>query len=366
MRVLSAALCVVAAALLAGCSGDGSPQSSSVIPGSVGGAAKSSVAGHHGVTLSAVSSKFLVKKWRGFHGRVAPDAVRRGIYAQQFETEPGVFGYTKNNRSNNPSICSVTTETSGINGIGVDSKGDLIVPDTYEGIYVFKGPGMCGTLLGIMNASTLPPSEYLDLQSADAAAIDAATGTVVVGFVGAVATCTLATLTCTELDAPNLASFAQVAMDKSGNCYVDGEATSYDINLWYFAGCTGTGLQLTSANGFSEPADGGIDIDNKGNLVVLAQGEPSTFTVYSGCSTGTCTVVTGPTNLDGAGDNDCIYGRLGRQNERFVCGDYTLGQVDIYSYVPGRVPGYLYSFNNGLSQGDIVEAAAYNPRSPSK
>lgn len=365
MRLLSVALCVVAAALLASCSGNGSSQSSSVTPGSVGGAAKSSIAGYHGVTLSAVSNKFLVKKSSGFHGRVAPDAVTRGIYAQQFLTEPGVFGYSKNNSGNDPSNCSVSTDTDGINGIGVDSKGDLIVPDTYDGIYVFSGPGMCGTLLGIMNAPTLPPSGYLDLQSEDAATIDAATGTVVVGFLGAVATCTLATLTCTELDAPNLVSFTNVAMDKSGNCYADATSSvTGEINLWYFAGCTGTGIELSSANGFKEPADGGIDIDNKGNLVVLAQGLPSTLTVYSDCSTGTCRVVSGPTGLDGAGDNDCVYGRLGRQNERFACGDYTLGQVDIYSYVPGRVPGYLYSFNNGLTQSDTVEAAAYSPRSP--
>ena len=155
----------------------------------------------------------------------------------------------------------------------------------------------------------------------------------------------------------------QVAMDISGNCYADGLDSSSAIALWYYAGCAGTGTQITS--GFSEPNDGGIDVNNHGNLVVLAQGAPSTLTVYSGCSTGTCTVVSGPTNLDGAGANDCVYGRLGRQNLRYACGDYTLGQVNVYSY-KGRTPTYLYSFNNGLSQADIVEAAAYSPSSQSK
>jgi hypothetical protein len=361
MRLFTAALCTtVAAALLAACSGTGT-SSSSVVPGGAGAASKISQAGHHMVPLVNIPKQFLVKISRGFRGRRAPAADMRGLYAQEFEgvtgsDEPlGALGYPKNNSANGPPTCDVAVAASGVNGIGVDTVGNLIVPDAFDGIYVFSGPGQCGSELAIIPGLT-------DEQAADAAANNAATGTIVVGYAeGYVSACTISTDTCTSLTTPNSGGdFMQVAMDSAGNCYADGLNSSDSYSLWFYSGCSGTGVQTT---GFSESADGGIDVDNKGNVTVLAQGEPSTLTVYSGCSTGACTVVTGPTNLDGAGDNDCVYGHLGRQNQRFACGDYTLGQVDVYTYNPSRTPTYLYSFNNGLNQGDIVETAAYAPHS---
>jgi hypothetical protein len=311
--------------------------------------------------LVNIPKAFFVTHRHGFHGRRATSKIG-GIYAQEFSglvgSQPlGAYGYTKNNRNNNPSICNVTVAANGVNGIGVDTLGNLVVPDAFDGIYVFQGPTTCGTEI-----ADIPDSLG---QAADGAAIDATTGNIVIGHAnGVVGVCTVTSNACTELTTPNNGgSFMQVAMDKSGNCYADGVDSSDAYGLWYYASCAGTGTEITS--GFSEPNDGGIDIDNKGDLAVLAQGEPSTLTVYSGCSTGTCTVVSGPTNLDGAGDNDCVYGRLGRENLRYACGDYTLGQIDVYSY-KGRTPSYLYSFNNGLTQADIVEAAAYSPSSQKK
>ncbi|MBV8343568.1 MAG: hypothetical protein JO190_01070 [Candidatus Eremiobacteraeota bacterium] len=344
---------IAVGAIVAACSGHGSSPTST-LPGGTG----TSLV-NHDIVLSAVGKRFLTTRHLGFHGRRAPASERLGLYTNQFLlTSANVLGYSKNNRSNGPPTCSESTGAR-VNDIAVDSEGNLIVPNNGSGIQVYSGPSLCGTLL-----MTIPDSIG---QAADAAAQNAVTGPIVVGHAnGTVATCNPSG--CTQLTSPNMcmSCYSQVAMDKSGNCY----ATSLDQNtgkaaLWYYAGCSGTGTELGSAQGFNEGiAEGGLDVDNKGNLVVLAQGGPSYLTVYSGCGTGTCTLVTGPTALSGAGGgNDCVYGHLGRKNERYACGDYTLGQIDIYSYLPSRTPSYLYSFNNGMVQSNITEAASYAPSS---
>jgi hypothetical protein len=358
MRFLTAALCTtVAAALLASCSGNSSP-SSSVMPGA-NGATKIGQPLHVGRIEYAVDQRFAQVHRHGFHGRHAPSGATKGIYAGEFiPTSNNVLGYTKNNSTNGPSTCSVSTGVQGVNGIGVDTKGNLIVPMAFSGIYVYAGPGQCGS----------GPTVYSDTtgQAADAAALDA-NSLIVVGHSNGTVCTVVSGGACTTLAASNQTGFAQVAIDKSGNCYASAfDAISFTPALWVWTGCTGTGVELGSSQGFNQSSTGGLDVDNKGNLVVLEQGAPSSLTVYSGCATGTCTLVTGPTPLSGAGSNDCVYGHLGRQNENYACGDYTLGQVDVYSYLPSRTPSYKYSFNNGLVQSDIMEVAAYQPSSNSK
>jgi hypothetical protein len=348
---------IAAGTIVVGCSGNGASPTST-LPGGAG----TSLANYRGIALSAVDERFVTTRHLGFRGRHAPPAEMRGIYTNQFQLKSAnVLGYPKNNTINGPSICNESTGST-VNDVGVDYHGNLIVPNADSGVQVYQGPSMCGSLL-----ASIPDGVG---GATDAAAQDAVNGTIVVGHGdGVVATCDFGAMLCTQLTSPNMTGFSQVAMDKSGNCY----ATADDRNtrtpaLWYYAGCAPSvaGIELGSSQGFNQSATGGIDIDNKGNLVVLEQGSPSSLTVYSGCSTGTCTLVTGPTPLSGAGSNDCVYGHLGRQNERYACGDYTLGQIDVYSYLPSRTPSYLYSFNNGLVQSYIVVAASYAPSSQSK
>jgi hypothetical protein len=360
MRLLSAALCTtVAAALLASCSGGSSP-SSSLVPGGSTGVGQ--MGQHHGMPLTTIPKKFLPTRWDGkLHGKKAPASELRGQYAAEFYVTSGnVLGYPKNNSGNGPPICTLSTG-SNVNGLGVDTKGVLMVPDAFDGLLLF-GPGMCGAPLGTI-------SDVYG-QASDAAALDAQNGTIVVGNItggsaDGVVTCTLASDTCTPLFSPGQIENAGVAMDKAGNCYVDGLNESDIGTLWLFPGCTGTG-QVVS--GFSQPFFGGIDIDNQGNLIAISLFNssfttPSQATVYSGCATGTCTLKGGPFALFG----ESVFGHLGRQNERFVAGDPEFGQQDIYAYT-GHGTGltYLYSFNNGLSASGLTEAAAYSPSSQSK
>jgi hypothetical protein len=330
------------------------------MPGGPGGVTP---AGHHHAKAMINIPKSIIglKRDGKLHGKKAPSSAIKGSWASGF-FGLAVAGFPKNNSSDGPPTCTLSNGGS-VNGFGVDTKGAVIVPVAFSGVQVWA-PG-CGALLGTIN----------DIygQAADAAAIDAQNGTIVVGHIGDVATCTLASLSCTELSSPNMSGFASVAMDKDGNCYAQADDFNDVIHLWYYPGCTGTGTELGPSNGFNQPGTfpGGLDIDNKGNLVVINQEDSSGFvdgnsTIYSGCSTGTCTVVAGPTSLTPTGSGvDQDYCRLGRQNERLICGDASFSQVDVFTYLPSRVPTYLYSFNNGISSDD-VEAAAYSPSSQSK
>lgn len=360
MRLLSTVRCsAVAAALLASCSGNGSSPSSAT-PG----AAMMPQARHYDLPL-ATAPKSLVL-YAQFHGIEAPQSARRGIYVEEYDyfpMEKNIIGYPRNNRSDGPPICSFSTGGE-VNGIATDGKGNLIVPNGFSGVNVYKGPKMCGRLLGTITDSSG--------QASDAAAIDAVNGTIVVGNIGGeVKNCTLASLNCTTLTSPNMGAsgtvLAGVAMDKAGNCYADALNTSGAANLWYYTGCTGTGRQLGPSDGFSEPYYGGLSVDNHGNLVVISLFDasfstPSTVTVYSGCSTGKCAVVGGPFNLQG----ESIFGGLGRQNTRYVAPNLSTAQIDIYSYTGyGTGLTYLYSFDNGLDcASDFCESAVYSPSSP--
>lgn len=357
MRLLSGILWTVATAvLLADCSGiDGSP-SSSVLNN----LSAHNQAHHSGVALSAVPKSF-IKFDQGFHYIKAPISATRGIVTAEFQLMSGnVLVYPKGNKANGPPNCNISTYTN-INDVAVDSLGDLVIPDGLNGVLVYAPPfssSSCGQFLGNI------PITYG--QASDAAANNALNQAIVVGNIDSdlVVNCTLASLKCTVLTTPNIATFAGVAMDKNGNCYADGFNTSNTVSLWYYPGCTGTATQLGPSNGFYEPYSGGLDIDKRGHLIVISQfnstlSTPSTITVYSGCNTGACTVVGGPF----AGNGEYVFGHLNRRNDRFVAGNVFNG-IDIFSYKGhGTGLSYLYSFNNGLECAtNECEAAAYMPR----
>jgi hypothetical protein len=316
----------------------------------------------HGIQVMSLIPKWLAHN-RPTHQIKAPASAVRGIAtAQFFLTTNNVSVYPKNNSANGPAVCSFSTADN-INDLASDSSGNLIVPNAFDGIDVYAPPfsaSSCGTLLG-----TIPDSN----QASDAAAIDAVNGTIVVGNIaGSVEACKLATLGCVTLTTPNMGELAGVGMDKSGNCYADAFNSSGVANLWVISGttsapCSGTTTQLGAAQGFSQPFYGGVDVDNKGNLVVVSllnseDGTPSLITVYSGCATGTCTVVGGPFTANGTAEY--VFGHVGRQNERFVAGNVFTG-LDVYAY--GRTSlTYMYSFSNGLTcPTNECEAAAYMP-----
>jgi hypothetical protein len=323
------------------------------------------------VTAGALGQKESVRP--AFAGVLAPASARKHIYAS--DTGTNVYGYK-------PGLCTESGVAS-VTDIATDFSGNLIVPNggTTNQVFVYNknvaagSAGMCGTLASpVINDGFGSPS--------DAAAIDAVNKLIVVANGGGnVVTCTLAP-TCTQLTSPNMGTtIGGVAMSKTGDCYADAiDAISSRPALWLYTGtptnpCTGAGIEITSANGFSERSVGGLNIDGHLNLVVISQlnssgNTPSTVTIYSGCSTGTCTIAGGPFSLGSSfgtpplTNPEAEFGHLNKSSTRFVTADFHYGQIDIYEYTLSPLGlNYKYSFNAPGLTNPPVEGAAYMPAS---
>jgi len=347
MRVLSAALgSAVTIGFLAACSGSNSSPSSS-LPNAVG---------LHMTPANVIPEQFMPKNILPIRGRIAPPQAERGIYVSQFNTGT-VYGFTKNNSGNAPPICSVSPELSEYN-IATDNFGNLIVPNGNSGVDVYAGPGMCGAHIGHVDDSFGFAS--------DAASISATTGIIAVGNLtdsggpGSISLCTLSAGCTVDLNNNfGMEDVGGVALAPNGDCWADALNVSGRAKLVYFAGCTGTGV---TATGFVNNYYGGIDLDNKRNLVTVSllgpsSGPPSVVYVYSGCNPA-CTLLS-TTTLNGLS----MFGHVGRQNKRFVTGDLTFGDIEIYSYKSSGL-SLLYSFDGGLGCAiNDCEGAAYSPGS---
>ena len=107
---------------------------------------------------------------------------------------------------------------------------------------------------------------------------------------------------------------------------------------------------------------GGLDIDSRGNLVlinsgVVNHGAPAVY-VEAGCDP-KCMLVAGPLPMQGTG----FYGHLNKDSTEFAAADSQNGTIDVYAYSPTSLT-YMYSFGNGLQSGSTgVGGVAYNPRS---
>jgi hypothetical protein len=292
---------------------------------------------------------------RSIFGTLAPDSAKRGIYASEnLSSTADVFGYPISNRNNGAPICSENTESA--YDVAVDGSGNLIVPNSYDTITVFKGPNMCGKELGSFR--TIWGDDY----PVDATSPDAATGTIAVGVVqddatgvGSIELCTLKSNCKTNLiNGYKMNLVFAVAMSKKGDCWA---SSAEPTALTYFSGCSGSGQ---SATGYENSDAGGLDIDKNGNLVSISCSEASCSTpalyIYSGCNPA-CKKLGGPFSLQGAS----LYGHLNEDSTRFAAADYEYGQIDVYKYTRASIR-YLYSFNDGLSAGARM-GAAYNPRS---
>jgi hypothetical protein len=294
-------------------------------------------------------------------GVAAPVAAELGIYVSGYggtnDTAPFVLGYDKDNRQNDPPICSETVPS--VDDVAADEKGDLIVPES-SGVEVFAGPDMCGSKLGKLG-------ETLG-KAVDAASIDATNGPIVLAISsnesekGSLLICSLKNGCTTHLHNPDIHEVVGVALAKNGDCWV----SSNPVALTYFQGCSGSGQ---TATGYANPYPGGVDIDKDGNLVAIStqtlnqsgnlvplSSQPSGLYVYSGCKPA-CKRIGGPFSMEG----QALYGHLNADSTTFAAADYRLGQIDVYRYGPNALT-YMYSFNNGLFETSI-KGVAYNRRS---
>ncbi len=366
MRLSSPALCaMVAAAITAGCSGNMS-STNSTIPSSPQ-STRTHASNARFIPLATANASLVPKELRPtgalkLHGRsggVSPDSAHSnyGLYVAEFYSND-IYAYMTPNTSNNPPMCMVSP-ASYPNDVASDIGGDLIDPDGgTHSIIIYAGPKLCGSEVGAINDPYGTPS--------DASANNAKHGNIAVANIydgigfgnngpGSISVCTLSGGCTSNLTNPNMYEVAGVVMANNGDCWADSEDSSGIAWLTYFAGCTGAGA---TATGFVNGTLGGLDIDKDGHLLAL-DGYNNSLYVYSGCNPG-CTLVNGPQALEGG----ALFGHLDRSSMDFATADYQYGQVDVYSYKAstGKIK-YAYSFNNGLNASDVVEGAAFNPRS---
>ena len=332
MRLLSAALyTTVAAALLAGCSGNGSSPSSSTPGGSM----------PQGVSKAGTASRTEpIPKWlahnRPTHQIKAPASAVRGIATAEFGLDTdNVLVYPKNNSANGPAVCSKSTEDN-VNDVGVDSSGNLIVPNAFDGVDVYAPPftaSSCGTLLGTITDSLARPlTPRPSMRSTERSS------SATYGGRQRRCTCTLASLSCTTLSTPGYGR-ARRRCDGQGRQLLRRRFNTAGVALSGYSAARVAPARARPRNWVQRKASGSRSTavstlttgatSSSSRFSTLEDSTPSLITVYSGCTTGTCTIVGGPFTANGTAEY--VFGHVGRQNERFVAGNVFTG-IDVYAY----------------------------------
>ena len=293
------------------------------------------------------------------HSLMLPDKKKKlpkkGTYVSEFDTT-SVLGYAANNKKNNGPICTIDG-VAFVNDVGVDGKGNLMLPNPGSAstptLDIHQGPTMCGKLIGSIADPYGQPS--------DATSPNAVTGQIALGNLvdngssaGSLSICTFKGGCTVNLTNSTYFHVGGVAMSNAGDCWIDVKTSaSGGAELVYYKGCAGNGAV---ASGFQQTYYGGIDIDKSGNLVIIDDMAEDVY-IYSGCDPN-CTVVGGPFALKG----ESFFGKLNRSNNQFTAVDRTDGLVDVYSYSTKDIK-FLYSYSNGLSASLLPNGVAVNPRS---
>jgi hypothetical protein len=351
MRLLTSAVCTaIAIGLLAGCAGNMGSNSTSPL-----GLSPQVRTAPISVFDDAAPPRLVSV----IHSLMLPDKKtkmpKKGTYVSQFDTT-SVFGYAANNKKNNGPICTIDG-VAFVNDVGVDGKGNLMLPDPGSAstptLDIHQGPTMCGKLIGAIADPFGQPS--------DATSPNAVTGQIALGNLVGVGSTAGSLSICTfkggcTVNLTNSAYFhvGGVGMSNSGDCWIDVKTSaSGGAELVYYKGCAGNGA---IASGFMQTYYGGIDIDKRGNLVIIDDMAEDVY-IYSGCNP-TCKVVGGPFALKG----ESFWGKLNQSNNQFTAVDRTDGLVDVYSYSTKNIK-FIYSYDSGLSAALLPNGVAVNPRS---
>lgn len=338
--------------LLAACSSyNGAPPNSSIQDASIS----------QGQVPSMRTSK-LIPDWLhvaspvGIHKTSAPAGAKRGIYVSSYDGT-AVYGFPYNNKEGKPATCEINTGTANINAIAVDRKGNLVLPfGSPNVIYIYSGPGMCGSEVGSIVDNYGEPSS--------ASSADATTGVIAVGMLhldsvepGGVVLCTLSGGCGQPLSSSTIAGpGGGVLMSDKGDCWLTSMNPSFtSAELTYWKGCTGSGQV---AKGFRNDYYGSITFDAEGNIDSLDFGGSGSgkLWVYRGCNP-KCKVVGGPYALE----SNAIFGSTNKRGDTYGATGISTGDVDIYHYSPTGGLKYEYSFSTGFSQSAGPEGFAYNP-----
>lgn len=286
---------------------------------------------------------------------LAQNGLRKGAYVAEYYTN-SVLGYAWSTLpQDRPPVCALSG-TYVVN-VATDTGGNVVVPDGgSRTVSVYRGPKLCGPLLGRFADN--------DGQPSDAATTDAAHARIYVANIqaknqpyGDVSVCTLAAGCNAVLQNSAIGGqlFA-VAEDTAGNVYASGytQASGSGASLVLWKGAAGSGNRLRA---YRNGSPGGLTFDTHGRLLALdtfAAGSGALW-VYSGCPSH-CKAH-GPFSLHG----ESVFGKLDASETYFAAADFEYGQVDVYRYRGTNGIAYLYSFADGLVPSADVEGIALNP-----
>ncbi len=351
MRLFTSAICTaIAIGLLAGCAGNLGSNSASPL----GLSPQVRTA-----PISVFDDAAPPRPVSIIHSLMLPDKKtklpKKGTYVSEFNTT-SVLGYAANNKKGQGPICAIDG-VAFVNDIGVDGKGNLMLPNPGSAstptLDIHQGRTMCGKLIGSISDPYGQPS--------DATSPNAVTGQIALGNLvgngssaGSLSICTFKGGCTVNLTNSAYFHVGGVAMSNSGDCWLDAKTSaSGGAELVYYKGCAGNGAV---ASGFKQTYYGGMDIDKSGNLVIIDDMAEDVY-IYSGCAP-KCTVVGGPFALRG----ESFWGKLNYANNQFTAVDRTDGLVDVYSYSTKNIK-FLYSYSSGLSAALLPNGVAENPRS---
>jgi hypothetical protein len=269
-----------------------------------------------------------------------------------------IYGFKNDYKQGYGPTCTLYTGQVYVNAIAADPLGNLMVPQSNGNLVkIYQGPDMCASLLGSFN------DQYG--QPANAASLDAASGTIAVvdivgkhNSMGNLAICSLSA-GCTQKLEPAFSGYAWgVAVAKNGDCWLTTENRSFTAaGMTYWPRCNGSGELVT---GFRNTSFGDVSVDKHGYLVAVdfKGGAAGQLWVYSGCNPA-CAVVGGPFPLEGQPFSGALNARgdtFGTMESEFPYG----GTVDIYKYTPTKL-SYEYSFNSSFAPVSSPEGFAYSP-----
>jgi len=333
-RTLSVAL--LAAGLLAGCSGAG--QQTPSIPNNAMG--QQSFARQFPVSrpeLAGVRNYPQAALQLG--GGDSEDAKSAAlVYVSQFQGS-SVNAYTVPDPKNSKPKCQVNS-VSAVLGIGVNAAHDLYVPNAGTRTLNVYGP-KCGKLLeSVAIPGSIQDSDVAFNEKTKTAYVDLTTPAEVLPIKFG------AKSFGTALACAPIANSYDVGVDAKGNVYQGGITSSGAPILAVWKGAKGS-CQTLNVTGLGFPV--GLAFDAKSNLIVtdIGTGVLIYKPPYSGAPTRTITP-----------KGEAPYSALDAKGVNLYVANLTAGSVDVYKYGSGT---YEYSITNGITQTNQPWGVAIDP-----
>jgi sugar lactone lactonase YvrE len=272
---------------------------------------------------------------------VDPATVKAQISVATYTTSNStpVSVFATGNTKNKPPFCKITKVGEAINALGVDSSGNLWVPEgtgTGGVADVVEFKPNCGAVVTTLSDSNGQPAGIAFASNGTAyvnniLGASSSAGNVAIYPKGATKPSKFLT---------NKAVFlaAGVGIDSKNNIYLSYYDSSDSPGMLVFAGGKMPGKTLKN---FALGNPGVPAFDKKDNMIVTDDSD-HTLNVYAPPYTGK------PKTYQLKGSSPQCS--LNAAQSNLACGDKTNGSVDVYAYPTGK---YQYSFNKGLSSAVI-------------